>query len=179
MVDNACEICGLPQSTTKGIYFGLNPDKKSYYAMPDSDVVSGDVVIGVYNGLSVTEVDGFVGIAGLKSIVIADCVTTLGTFEACTELKTVTIGNGVREIVEGAFRGCTALTMVTIGDNVVKIGEKAFSGCTNLYAVYISGAHDWMHTGNRIYGNWIGKENGMSTQCARHLKEKTFEWNRL
>jgi len=176
MVNGVCEICGLPQSTTDGLYFGLNPDKKSYYVCPTRDFKGGRVVIGVYNGLSVTEVDGFAGYENLTTINIGDCVKTIGCFEACFGLKNVVIGNGIKEIPEGAFRDCTMLSTVTFGSNVEKIGANAFAGCDRLFYAYISGAHDWYYCGDTIYGEWIGK--GMETYFADYLKTKNLEWYR-
>ena len=176
--NGSCQACGLPESTTKGIYFGLNPDKKSYFAVPAKDFTGGRVVIGVYNGLSVTEVD-FVGCDSLNSIVLADCVERIGSFEACFKLSTVKIGNRVTEIPEYAFRDCGSLSDVTVGDGVVKIGENAFSGCAKLWRVYISGSHDWTSGGNRFYGDTIGKEYGMESAFATKLKNNPWEWNRI
>lgn len=187
MVNDVCEICGLPQSTTAGLYFGLNPDGKSYNVTPWKGFTGGDVVIGVYNGLSVTEMWGFGGsplCEGLNSIVIGDCVKKIGNFDACTNLKNVVIGNGVKEIPEGAFSYCTSLFTVTIGDNVEKIGKNAFYKCNKLYYAYISGAHDWrcdnIYNNNvTIYGSWIGKEYENQYFAAKHLKEyATYEWTR-
>ena len=177
VTNGACQACGLPQSTTKGLYFGLNSDGKSYYVMPGRDFAGGKVVIGVYNGLSVTEVD-FVACDSLTSIVIGDCVEKIGSFEACFNLTTVTIGNGIKEIPEYAFKDCSKLSTITFGDGVEKIGENAFSGCSRLYYAYISGAHNWECGGNTIYGNWIGKENGMEGYFADYLKQYPWEWYR-
>ena len=102
MENGTCKVCGLPESTTAGLYFGLNPDGKSYYVMPRGDFAGGKVVIGVYNDLSVTEV-GFAGCENLNIIVLGDCVERIGTFEACLNLYSVTIGDRIKEIPEYAF----------------------------------------------------------------------------
>jgi hypothetical protein len=145
--------------------------------MPGRDFAGGKVVIGVYNNLSVTEVD-FVCCDNLTSIVIGDCVERIGSFEACSNLIAVTIGNRVREIPEYAFQNCSKLSSITFGDGVEKIGKNAFSGCSKLYYAYISGSHDWMCGGNTIYGRWIGKENGKEYYFANYLKQYPWEWNR-
>jgi len=185
MVNDVCEICGLPQSTTAGLCFILNPDKKSYYVTANRNTfLGGNIVIGVYNGLSVTEVGPFDLCEGLNSIVIGDCVKKIEVFFGCTNLKNVVIGNGVKEIPEEAFSDCTSLFTVTIGDNVEKIGEKAFYKCNKLYYAYISGAHDWrcnnLYNNNvTIYGSWIGKEYENHYFGAKYLKEyATYEWTR-
>ena len=177
MKNGTCQVCGLPQSTIAGLYFGLNADKKSYYVMPGRDFAGGNVVIGVYNNLSVTEVD-FVACENLTSIVIGDCVEKIGSFEACFNLISVTIGNRVKEIPEYAFRDCSKLSTITVGDGVEKIGENAFNGCRNLYYAYISGSHSWMSGGDRIYGEWIGKEYGMENRFATLLKQYPYAWYR-
>ena len=135
MANGACQSCGLPQSTTAGLYFGLNSDGKSYYVMPGRNFAGGNVVIGVYNNLSVTEVD-FVGCDSLTSIVIGDCVERIGSFEACFNLISVKLGDRIREIPEYAFRDCFKLSTITFGDGVEKIGENAFSGCSRLYYLF-------------------------------------------
>ena len=177
MANGTCQACGLPQSTTTGLYFGLNPDQKSYYVVPGRNFSGGRVVIGVYNNLSVTDVD-FVGCDNLTSIVIGDCVEKIGSFEACFNLMSVTIGDRITEIPEYAFKDCSKLSTITFGDGVEKIGENAFSGCSRLYYAYISGAHNWECGGNTIYGNWIGKENGMEGYFADYLKQYPWEWYR-
>ena len=177
MANGTCQACGLPQSTTAGLYFGLNADKKSYYVVPGRNFAGGKVVIGVYNDLSVTEVD-FVSCDKLTSIVIGDCVEKIGSFEGCFKLTTVIVGNRVKEIPHYAFRNCSRLSSITFGDGVEKIGENAFYGCSRLYYAYISGAHDWVCGGNTIYGKWIGKENGMEGYFADYLKQYPWEWYR-
>ena len=177
MANGVCHACGLPQSTTTGLYFGLNSDGKSYYVMPGRNFAGGNVVIGVYNNLSVTEVD-FVCCDSLTSIVIGDCVERIGSFEACFNLISVTIGDRIREIPEYAFRDCSKLSTITFGDGVEKIGENAFTGCSRLYYAYISGSHDWWCGGDKFYGEWIGKENGMASYFANYLKQYPWEWYR-
>ena len=145
--------------------------------MPGRYFAGGNVVIGVYNNLSVTEVD-FVGCDSLTSIVIGDCVEKIGSFEACFNLISVKLGDRIREIPEYAFRDCSKLSTITFGDGVEKIGENAFSGCSRLYAAYISGSHDWWCGGDKFYGKWIGKEYGMSSYFADYLKQYPWEWYR-
>ncbi len=84
--------------------------------------------------------------SGLESITIPDSVKrlrgdirygtpTVGAFENCENLHTVTIGNGTEFIGEGSFLGCTNLTTVTIGNGIQYIGHAAFSQCSSLKTV--------------------------------------------
>jgi len=56
-------------------------------------------------------------------------------FIDCTNLKSVTIGNGVTSIESMAFQECTSLTSIIIPDSVTSIGSQAFMDCTNLKSV--------------------------------------------
>ena len=173
----ACEACGLPESTTAGLKFTLNSDKKSYSVTDTASFSGGNVVIGVYNGLSVTRVN-FGGCEGLKTIVLADCVEVIDGFSFCTNLMSVKIGNRVKEIPEYAFAECVNLSTITIGDGVERIGADAFYGCKKLLYAYISDSHDWSVAGTMFYGEWIG--NGMEAYFADYLKQySSFEWYRI
>lgn len=70
---------------------------------------------------------------------IGDCVNVIGsrTFQDCSGLTTVHIGNGVTEIQECAFSGCTGLKSIDIPNNVKIIGFQAFQSCSGLTSVHI------------------------------------------
>ena len=80
--------------------------------------------------------------ANIKSVVIEDSVTSIGSyaFYKCTGLTSVTIGNSVTSISKYAFHGCTGLTSVTIPDSVTSIGWSAFKGCTGLTIYGVPGS---------------------------------------
>ena len=72
-------------------------------------------------------------------LVIPDDSTSIigdHTFENCTELTSVTIGNGVTSIGNWAFENCTGLTSITIPDSITSIGG-AFANCTGLTSITI------------------------------------------
>ena len=176
MKNNACTVCKLPQSTTEGMFFTLNPDGKSYTAGVYDDKAPANIVVGVYNGLSVTELGG-IWSSRVRTVTIADCVKKMNAIYG-ENLTSVTIGNGIKEIPLCAFEYCSSLTTVSIGNGVEKIGLYAFNGCTSLYYAYITDAYDWTCNGRLIYGRWIGKEGGMESYFADYLKEYVGEWNR-
>ena len=53
--DGACAVCGLPESSA-GLEFELNADKKSYTLVGIGSCNDADIVIGSYNGYSVTSI---------------------------------------------------------------------------------------------------------------------------
>mgnify|MGYP002802687320 CR=1 FL=1 len=93
----------------------------------------------------------FIGHSQIKSIIIPDCVTSIGdeAFDDCTaiesvsmpasaiafipqtSLKTVVITSG-DSIGENAFRYCISLTSITLADSVTSIGNLAFYNCNFL-----------------------------------------------
>ena len=103
------------------------------------------IVIPAYiNGKRVTEIRGehwsaFEGYTNLKSVTILEGITKIGNdaFYKCTSLKSVTMPKGVTEIGERAFKGCTSLTSVTISEGVTKIEQEAFCDCKSLTSVTI------------------------------------------
>jgi uncharacterized repeat protein (TIGR02543 family) len=60
-----------------------------------------------------------------------------GTFLSCTNLKTASLGSGLKTIECEAFRGCSALASVAIPDSVTYIGIYAFYGCSGLVSARI------------------------------------------
>ena len=69
--------------------------------------------------------------SGIKSIVIPDNVTQLGSeaFANCDELTDVYISKGIYSIGRSAFNGCNKLKNVTGMEGVTDIGSFAFTGC--------------------------------------------------
>lgn len=57
-----------------------------------------------------------------------------------TTVKTVTVGNNIKEIGVSAFQNAKKLTTVKLGTGVTSIGKNAFSGCTSLKKVTSSGS---------------------------------------
>ncbi len=70
----------------------------------------------------------------LEEINLPNSLTSIGTecFDNCLNLKSVTIGKGLKEIPLGAFSGCRKLESVTLPEGVEKIGEEAFSSLSAL-----------------------------------------------
>ena len=81
----------------------------------------------------------FFNCSNLTSITIPDSVTSIGrcAFYECSGLRSVTIPNSVTSIGDGAFSKCSGLTSVTIGNSVTSIGESVFWNCSGLTSVTI------------------------------------------
>jgi len=67
--------------------------------------------------------------------------TKFSNYYIPASLKSVTITGG--NILYGAFYNCTELTSVSIGNGVTSIGSEAFYRCTGLTGVYINDIASW------------------------------------
>jgi hypothetical protein len=75
----------------------------------------------------------------ITSAVIEDGVTTLslGAFDGCTMLTSITIGKGITVIPNFIVRG-TAITSIIIPEQIAKIEVDAFAGANKLDTVYFN-----------------------------------------
>ena len=75
----------------------------------------------------------------LKSITLGNGVKRIPryTFSGCDGLESVTIPNSVTEIEKELFKGCCNLNNITISNSVTEIGESTFDGCTSLQSITI------------------------------------------
>ncbi len=76
----------------------------------------------------------------IKSIKIADAVTSIGdfAFEGTSSIESISIPDSVETIGASAFEGCSSLATVILGRSVNSIGESAFGGCTLLTSYAVS-----------------------------------------
>lgn len=137
--------------------------------IPNSVTTIGERTFEKCNGLtevtipnSVTSIGSkaFYSCAGLTEVNFnAENCTFAGghntnAFRACSNLKTLNIGNQVKTIPDYAFRSCTGLTEVTIPNSVTTIGGWAFYGCTGLTEVTIG--NSVTSIGKSAFYNCIG-----------------------
>ncbi len=101
-------------------------------------------------GVKQIPIYAFAGLDSITSIIIPDCVTSIGyaAFNGCDRLANVTIGSGITRIEDNVFKlGLTSVTIpdcnnllafrvaqlasVAIGNSVKNIGNYAFEYCRN------------------------------------------------
>lgn len=56
-----------------------------------------------------------------------------------SDIKKVTIENGITSISEAAFANCTSLTEITIPGSVTTFDKEAFKNCSNIVDIYYTG----------------------------------------
>ena len=63
-------------------------------------------------------------------------------FAHCKSLKTVELGNSIKQIEKQAFINCKSLTEISIPSSITFIAPDAFSNCTSLTRIYIDKVDD-------------------------------------
>ena len=76
----------------------------------------------------------FYGCAALTSVTIPEGITDIlpSTFHECTALETVALPSTLLTIQNYAFNGCSALTTINLPEGLVSIGNFSFQRCTSL-----------------------------------------------
>lgn len=72
----------------------------------------------------------------LKSVIVSDNVTSIGTIFSSTSVESIELGNKITVIDDEAFRNC-ALKSILIPNSVTSIGKYAFYQCHNLISITI------------------------------------------
>ena len=124
----------------------------SYVVTGISITGSGNVILpDMIYGKKITEIAKFAFQSKeYASVTLGKYVTKIGehAFDSCTNLKVVSLPDGLKTIGELAFNECTALTALFIPSSVNEIGDMAFAGCTALRTLRFLG--DVKTIGNNV-----------------------------
>ena len=72
----------------------------------------------------------------IQNVVVETGVTSVGGFDNCKNLISVSLPNTIETIWPFAFYGCSFST-ITIPNGVTRIGYDAFADCSNLTSIFI------------------------------------------
>lgn len=89
---------------------------------------------------------------------------TYNPFSQKETLRTVTIGEAVREIPSSAFQGCHSIVSFTVGGAVERIGNYAFSGCTSMRELFIKDGDSTLLLGVNLHAT-SRKGEGLFFDC--------------
>ena len=127
------------KTSTSGLKFVLNEDKKSYTLVNKGTATATELVIDGYKGLPVTHIGyaAFENDTAITSVTIGDSVEYIGmyAFSKCSKITSLTMGKGVKNIDDAAFRYCSSLTTLTVGSSVERIGYQAFYNSAKLNTI--------------------------------------------
>lgn len=114
----------------------------------------------------------------LKKVTLADGVSSISSsaFHGCTALTEINFPSSLSSISYNAFQGCTALSEINFPSSLKSIGEHAFDGCTSLTSVTLPAGIDTI--GNCIFQNCTGLQsvtinNGITAIPALMFKNCT------
>lgn len=89
-------------------------------------------------------------------------------FQGCTNLKSITIPEGVTLINSAAFFQCTSLEIITIPKSVTIIGPMAFMHCINLKTIEYGGNSDEWSAITFGY-NWHTNTKDLTVNCTDNI----------
>jgi hypothetical protein len=98
----------------------------------------------VITGGTVIEYGAFYECNNLTSILLPECVTSIGNyaFSGCSSLTSIVLPEGVTTIGNSAFDACYKLVSITIPRSMKTIGKNAFYICIDLEDVYYFGTEE-------------------------------------
>ncbi len=85
-------------------------------------------------GVTAIGADAFFCATSLQTVTLSEGLTNLigATFAYCANLRKLTLPSTLKIIGDKCFYGCVSLSSVTLPDGLVQIGEMAFYGCVQL-----------------------------------------------
>lgn len=182
----------------RGVYFQMVAEQGSstpayaviggVYPLRASQSLNGNVVIPeTVLGVPVRKVaDGaFIAQTQLKSIVLPAGVREIGdrAFAWCTSLTSVTFaGAGVRSIGESCFSNCISLVSVEFPDSLEYIAPNAFALCDQLETVTFEGNAPmldvpWRDTQVSYFGEKRWTGGTAPRRAVFRVKSGTYGWN--
>lgn len=93
-----------------------------------------------------------------------------GTFYGCTNLRSITIPEGVKTIGSEVFINCSSLTSIVLPGSLEKLGRHSFEGCSGLTSLTVLSRNLKV-----IYGVFYGLDNITSlTLCCKEVGDESF-----
>ena len=86
------------------------------------------------------KVNAFSGRDNIETVILDGSVkwNSGGQFQGCTNLTSVSIGDGITSIPNNCFGSCSSLNDVVLPDSITEIGQSSFSGCSSLTSITLS-----------------------------------------
>ncbi len=84
----------------------------------------------------------------IRKITISEGVTSIGeyAFEECTNVTSISISGSVTELNEYCFSACVSMKNITIPQSVTRIADGVFDACEKLTDIYYGGTDaSWKH----------------------------------
>lgn len=86
------------------------------------------------------KINAFSGRDNIETVILDGSVkwNSGGQFQRCTNLVSVSIGDGITSIPSNCFGSCSSLNNVILPDSITEIGQSSFSDCSSLTSITLS-----------------------------------------
>lgn len=86
------------------------------------------------------KVNAFSGRDNIETVILDGSVkwNSGSQFQRCTNLTSVSIGDGITSIPSNCFGSCSSLNDVVLPDSITEIGQSSFSDCSSLTSITLS-----------------------------------------
>lgn len=96
-------------------------------------------------------------------------------FENCTDLRSVTIPNSVKNVERRAFLYCSGLTSIVIPNSVTNIGYDAFAYCSGLSSIKVENGNSYYDSRNNCNAIIEKKHNLLVSGCKNTIIPNNVE----
>lgn len=129
-----------------------NTDHAKHLILPDSIVSVGDgafmkspgTTFDIQGVLTSIGESSFEGCSLLTSVKLGEGIESIPfmCFFECSSLTTINIPNGVKTIEENAFEGCTSMLTIVLPATLSTIEDSAFANCKDIKTIFFSGTEE-------------------------------------
>ena len=147
-VINGKTIVGLAE----GAFANTGTDHASVIVIPETIVSvgdeafkdSGEITFDIKGTLTSIGEASFQSCTLLEKIKLGEGMTSIPfmAFFECTSLKTIAIPEGVTTIEENAFEGCSSLVTVVLPASLESVEDSGFAYCSSLKTVFYKGTEE-------------------------------------
>ncbi len=167
---------GEKPATPSFIYSLEGEEEDRYYSVSGMQDVKGEIAIPASkDGIPVkyVETNAFKDNTEITEVVIPNSVVFIGqnAFSGCTNLRSVTLGEGVRSLEWRAFKDCVSLTSIHIPASVIDTGVGVFLGCEKLAEITVDVNNAFFSS---IDGNLYNKDGTTLVQYALGKAQTEF-----
>ena len=129
-----------------------NTDYAKHIILPDTIVSVGDgafmrspeATFDIQGVLTSIGESSFEGCSLLTSVKLGEGIESIPfmCFFECTSLTTINIPNGVTTVEENAFEGCSSMLTMVLPATLTTVEDSAFANCKNIKSIFFGGTEE-------------------------------------
>ena len=154
------------------VYKNLLTDLNDYNDSEGNSFIEYVKDIIIPNSVTSISLGMFSGKENLKSITLSNSLTSIHSFDGCTNLTYIDIPNSVTTIEQNAFNGCTNLETVKIGNSLSEINNDAFKSCSSLKSIVIPSSVNYIK--DNVFFNCTNMSSVILNNGVKTIGENAF-----